>query len=653
MIDLYELDINADVEKVFPAIMKHGSPGQKRYLAEFTTLSPEQHKQLLDAADSQDYYLENFHFDICDKHYLDNSESSFFYESTYPLKVDPALDAAGVTISARVTFSAGNSVNNIVFKRDKSEQIVSCVHTAVCNLPADRLAEMMSRLEENPGEYAIPVEEQQVKLPPEEHFVALNSYVDGIAQTGIANMLNASYYSEKLNPETLPFGFNSAMQKQILTVLKQLAPDATRSMIVNHIVRLFDEVPADWIESRMKFLDDIYNFKELFLENFEAFEAIYSKTPSRSLEEWALTYRNTHGSILPYIATGGKERNWPFLFPGSRSSQVMADILPLGDEQGNRIIGKRWEVIAAIVTKDYLPLPFRHFILTHAQWFIEQGPIEESDETFNLFVQLLSQSELPAAIVDPFIAVISLSWKKIFEESLRNRLRNPSEDVQLAALSDPLLAVPAFAYLRKDALNNSSKRMRLALLSRTACPAWVALELVRDPDEDVQLASLLSPQLPIELGKEFVRTSSQRVKLGLFHRPNRPGWLLEWLARDNDEEVQFSALIDPWLPQDIGIDAIKNANKRLKLALLNTQKRPVWVVAQLTRDADEDVQITALAELPSQNPTDQDKTTVHGASKHVKLDLLTRINRPRWIVELLSQDPDQEVQLIALSRMPR
>jgi hypothetical protein len=651
LIDLSELDPDADVAKIVPIIMKTGTPDQKRYLADFSSISPDQQKQLLDAAEMQEYYLDNFQFDINNKHYLDNSETGFYYEATYPLKQDFDIDDAGVTISARVTFQGGNSSNNIVFKRGKAEQIVTCVHTAVCNLPPERLAEMLKTYEENPGEFAIPIEEQSIRLPPEEHFVALKSYVDGIAQTGIANMLNASYYSSKLNPQTLPYGFNSAMQKQILAALKSLAPEATKSLIANHIIRLFEEVPSDWLESRIMFLDEIYNFKEIFLQNFETFESIYATSPSKIWLEWALTYPYTQDGILAYIATGGKEHIWDHLFSEAYLGPVMANILPLREGPGNRIYGRRWEAVAAILVNFSISLDFRMFMLLNAEWFVEQEAAEEGEETFSEFTQLLSKSEIPPAIVEKLLAPMSQSWEKLIEDNLRDRLFSQDSQIQLAAFTSPLLCAQVFEKIGKDALRMVGKGTRISILLRPTSPYWALIELARDPDEDIQVAVLSNPQLPVDLGKDLVRAASRRVKLGLYYRASRPAWLLEWLARDNDEEVQYTALTDLYLPTQTGSEIFTSASKRVKFAVLASPNRPTWAISQLIRDPDEEVQLAALVEL--QFPSEFDKLVVRNGRKSLKLSLLALINRPRWIIELLTQDPDQEVQISAWLRMPK
>ena len=450
--------------------MKKGTAEEKRELADNPEISEGQQHQLLEAAEDQEYYFENFRFDILDKHYMDPQETVFYYEENFPLLQDPELYAAGVTISARVTFREGNSVNHIVFKKGGVERIVSCVHTAVCNLPPEMLERKMAELEENPGEMVIPVEDQPIKLTPEGHFVALKSYVAGIAETGIANMMEVSYHSERFNPETLPFGFNSAMQKQICTQLRDLAADATRTLITNHITLLFDELPLDWSRSRLKLLDDIYGLRELLLENFEVFDLIYSRNRLHNLEEWALEYRPTHPSILPYIASGGRVREWSPLFTSTQS---------LPDAAGDNLQGRRWEIVATFVRNYDLNLKVRHFFLSHAQWFVEQDPNDEGSELGQKCAEILCETDIPSPYSDRLFALMSLELKSVV----------------------------------KNAVRACSRR-----------PVWGLKILITSSDEDEQFLALLDPLMPSEPGKKLIRGVTKRVKLGIFSRPNYPQW---------------------------------------------------------------------------------------------------------------------------------
>ena len=102
----------------------------------------------------------------------------------------------------------------IVFRAGGEEAEVWCVHVAVYAGPLESLPP--------DAELARSSERRQVKLAPEEHFFALNSYVAGIAEVGLEAMFAAAREAGNL-----PVGFNSLMQQQVLRALLCVAPAAT------------------------------------------------------------------------------------------------------------------------------------------------------------------------------------------------------------------------------------------------------------------------------------------------------------------------------------------------------------------------------------------------------------------------------------------
>jgi len=98
-----------------------------------------------------------------------------------------------------------------VFRAGDKEACVECVHVAVYAGPLESLppdAELARSSESHP-----------IKLAPEEHFFALNSYVAGIAEAGLGGMFALAREAGNLS-----VGFNALMQRQVLTVLSRIAP---------------------------------------------------------------------------------------------------------------------------------------------------------------------------------------------------------------------------------------------------------------------------------------------------------------------------------------------------------------------------------------------------------------------------------------------
>ncbi|OLS14186.1 MAG: hypothetical protein RBG13Loki_2197 [Promethearchaeota archaeon CR_4] len=136
------------------------------------------------------------------------------WEHWHQLPNDPDLFAAGVEIGARVTPQLRRRPQlRIAFKTGGKEATVECVRLAMYPGPLGSfpLAEELAR---SPAH-------RPVKLPAEEHFFALNSYVAGIAEIGIGGMFALAWEAG-----SLPVGFNTVMQSQILRALLHVAPAA-------------------------------------------------------------------------------------------------------------------------------------------------------------------------------------------------------------------------------------------------------------------------------------------------------------------------------------------------------------------------------------------------------------------------------------------
>ena len=182
-------------------------------------------------------------------------------EECFDLPQDPELQEAGIMVCARVLYESGKSRNRIAFRKQRGEEgVVKCTHTAVCQMPVDEATGLL--VSGNVAEFAKSLEgNREVDLPPEEHFKALRSYVAGIADMGITNIVLASY--EGGDPGELPFGFNALMQKQVMYAIEDVAPIALDSVKTKAFWELKESTTQEWLESRFELLDERFNFAKL------------------------------------------------------------------------------------------------------------------------------------------------------------------------------------------------------------------------------------------------------------------------------------------------------------------------------------------------------------------------------------------------------
>jgi hypothetical protein len=146
------------------------------------------------------------------------SQQTDSWEQWYPLPNDPDLFTAGVEIGARVKAQLRKRPQlRIMFRTGGKEASVECVRLAMYPGPLGSFP-LDEELARSPAH-------RPVKLPAEEHFFALNSYVAGIAEVGIGGMFTLAW-----DAGSLPVGFNSVMQSQILRALLRVAPAAALNL---------------------------------------------------------------------------------------------------------------------------------------------------------------------------------------------------------------------------------------------------------------------------------------------------------------------------------------------------------------------------------------------------------------------------------------
>jgi len=177
------------------------------------------------------------------------------------------------TIAKYVREGRGREVE----REEYLESEVSCTHTAIMVAPpfpsegtilgvihGDRTRVAVARFD-LPGQDL--ETKMELRLPFEEHFVALRSFVEGLARLGIRKALEISYYGERYDPLSLPIGFNSAMQSQIFGALRNVAnPAETDSLTREFVCHLVEISPKEWFNSRFQILDDLYMIRYIINE---------------------------------------------------------------------------------------------------------------------------------------------------------------------------------------------------------------------------------------------------------------------------------------------------------------------------------------------------------------------------------------------------
>lgn len=274
----------------------------------------------VDPAD-REYYREVHGFDpVTLREPLNRRGTHYRYEKGFPLASDPAMHAAGVTIWARVDVLGEKIRNRIVFKRGRREAAVTCVHTAILSLES---GEARHLTDEDIVELAHSTEHRNVNIVPEEHFASLKSYVAGVAELGLANLMGTVYYSQEF-ARRLPFGFNALMQRQVVVALRAVSPRAAQALFTNLIFDLAENVPVAWFDEQLRVFDGLrgrsWHLKKLFerygffgylFETFfphpERFWTLVELVPSWRLKKLAARYRHADPEIHERLA---RDEDW-------------------------------------------------------------------------------------------------------------------------------------------------------------------------------------------------------------------------------------------------------------------------------------------------------------------------------------------------------
>jgi hypothetical protein len=145
--------------------------------------------------------------------------------------------------------------NFIVFQNEKTGNIagVNCVHT---------IGEIPDKPDITPREIERHIEKTNydIAITPEEHFIALRSYVACITETGILKMLNV-FYSDW--GDDLPFGFNPLMQQQVIKALRTVAPRTSESIMKLFTQHLLENAPRGWLVDRLPIICERFHITNI------------------------------------------------------------------------------------------------------------------------------------------------------------------------------------------------------------------------------------------------------------------------------------------------------------------------------------------------------------------------------------------------------
>ncbi len=244
--------------------------------------------------DERDFYREVWGFDPTVALSVPEGTGTMYYKYRYEAEVpfpnDLSFGKAGVQILARVdTDKTGRAHNSIVFRRETVEGVVRYTHTVAYTGSADEVAQLIEKptslatswwsMQENPRRDAI--------LPPWGNFVALRSFIAGLAEIGIVRILTAYYLpsreeSEQETIDIFPFGFNPEMQSQVIRALWRVAPATADAITWDIIAELMDNHSPAWWDSNVELIQKVFGVRRLACKSLPLFRLV-----NHGLKSWA------------------------------------------------------------------------------------------------------------------------------------------------------------------------------------------------------------------------------------------------------------------------------------------------------------------------------------------------------------------------------
>ncbi len=189
----------------------------------------------------------------------------YHYEAGIPLENDPELQAAGVTVQVRVDVDVrGEIKNRVIFTRGDQSAEFRCVHTIVYAAPAHEVFDLSDKRffdlsDERIEALARAPRGNRAILPPWEHFIALKSYVAGIAAAGFLDAINVLRGNGE-NHSSLPLlREDSEMFEFFRKTLFKVAANAMISRFMRNLGDLFESMPVQWLVEHWWTLSDNYN----------------------------------------------------------------------------------------------------------------------------------------------------------------------------------------------------------------------------------------------------------------------------------------------------------------------------------------------------------------------------------------------------------
>jgi len=538
----------------------------------------------------------------------------YMLEKCYLPHEDEALKERGVEFCARTEVDARPKIpavkNLLLIRRGEKVTGIRCIHTKVGeSIPCEE----WEREQEEIGEETIRVREVSVEhrpelrkqLTPEEHYVALRSFVDGLLEQGIQNILLESLkYEVEWGRKYSPL-LDIQLRSQLASALSELVPEESAELALTSLEMIVQDDPQ-----RMEAFSE--EFRKIICDYFKPEDLV-------------------------------------------RLNQINAGVQALSPGLKDCILRKReYKEIPPEVLHEFLmdtattvrQIAFDKLPFTKIEPELSLSEYQElaNDPDWQVRFNLAWQEELPYEIVQQLARdedVLIQNQIAFFPHLKKDELNIlvDSKDIRilrtLARRDD--LPIP----LLKELAQKDDVTVRRFIAAKEKLPVEVIEELIFEENEEVRTFLIKQANLSEEFQELLYETSSEKVRRAQTLHGNLSKNMQRRIAVQGVKDIRKALLDRSFLDDDVKRILMNDQEIEVRKELAERDDLPNDIIKNLARDEAVWVRETLIQH---QSTFPEEVWDIVADDFSTLNKLLERYNLPETVLMRIAENPDVHFQ---------
>ncbi|MHA1253575.1 MAG: hypothetical protein ACTSRP_26610 [Candidatus Helarchaeota archaeon] len=553
--------------------------------------------------------------------------SEYKLEKCYNLPNDPELK--DTEICATTKFVDGKVKNSITLKKCETGEKgkIRCVHTRVTRLSAEEFAPISSYEEaERLIRERVPElrEKKGLILKPEEHFIALNSYVEGIRERGLVEAIKDSLKSSA-GSNIAPW-FDPMLINQFLYALSDIGAE-----------KIIRKIGKDFIDYLYNAYSKIENGFEMSARRIGLYKKLEALTECcRDLDNFIKCSR-----LFPY----NRERDDIYGFCSSFSftaapvvHEMIKELLKVEDKSLLYAILRRYPDIEIEDLNKIFEIAFQT-----EHWMLLSNVVSHPNATEDMIRKAFTVND---SFVHHNIAdnentpadVLRKIYEKYSGLDFRKALaRNPNTPKDI---------------LEELALDNFS--LIPELVAKNPGTPTEVLEILADNDSGIIIKRVISHpnitrEILVKIAKKAIKLHRADLAVNLVESTKSPRKVYEMLAASNSRSIREAVAFSKRTPKDILMKLANDEFSSVREAVAMNKNSDSEILSILSNDYNRYVR-EEVARNPSTHP-DVLRKLSNDREPRVRLTVAENPHTPIDVLEKLSTDQEDSVRY-ALLRNP-